>query len=276
MRPSAPVLRTCLALLGCLPAVALAQDWRWQIQADLGSTHVQSGRLQTTAGGTTGSATPEYPTFDELGLQQDTSWQLRLQRNFGQQYLAIATQQFNPSASKTLSQDLIIQGQTFPAGSDVSSHLRFDEQQLEYGYHFTANPKLTLTPLVAFDLWQFSLRMQSPSATGSMRRSYRTGTLQLGGQMDYQLDDKLAVGAKLITSLPIAEQPQITRITFFGAMRLWDAPTCKGALVVALEDESLQYNDHNRQTSANNGTNTMSNDILMRALTPSLGVRVAF
>lgn len=261
--------------LGLLTA-AHAQSLPWQIQAGIGINKVLAGRLQTTAGGTAGSATPEYPTFKQLGLESGSAYQLRIERQVGQHYVAISTQQFNPSANAQLGQDLIVQGKQFSAGSTVSSRLRFNQYRLTYGYRLALSPALTITPLAAFNLWQFSLRMHSPSITGSVDRSYQKGSVQLGSEMRYRLYSWLTLGAHIDASLPLPNQPQIINARINAALEVHHSPTSRTWLVASLQDETVQYNDHNKQAAANQGANTLSNDILSQAITPSVGVRVSF
>lgn len=155
----------CLALLlgalcvaGCSRGVgpllgrgepAYVQGLDVRLRAEVRAGPVIGGFVQTPIGGAPGTTSPKRPTFDELDV--DTVWapSTDLRFAFGRHRIHVGGTYWVLHGQDTLRDELISHGDTYPAGTLVTSDTEFLSTWLGYGYAIPLGStpgRLTLTP----------------------------------------------------------------------------------------------------------------------------------
>lgn len=166
-------------------------------QADL------TGNLQTPKGGAPGSTTHDRPTVDEIGIggmASIPSIDMRLGHEDHEFHLNVVL--VERSGSSTLSETLISQGETFPAGSTVGSGLGLDTFRFGYRPHFWGLGwrGWRITPEIGAGVAQFEYKLTSSAATGSVDREYDVGFPYIGVLIERPLTERLSLELDLAGS----------------------------------------------------------------------------
>jgi hypothetical protein len=212
------------------------------------------GYAQTPAGGQPGSSSSKRPRFSELGIHDATIGAGELSAFFGHHEIFVAPEIIRLSGSDTLRSDLITHGQTFPAGTHVSSDLTLDTYRIGYRYHFligadTPRPRLDLAPYLDLDLWNFDYHIAGGGHSTS--RGYLKPTVQLGisaewspGGGPFSLTGDFAASPPGISSIPFIAYEQL-------AARYRFTPSPRLNIVTTLGVRFEQYNYFDNQSVSN-------------------------
>jgi hypothetical protein len=164
-----------------------------------------TGRLQTPAGGGLGTISYARPRLEEIGLDglsvlPIVAAQLfflrdhEIHANFF--YLAL-------NGNAVLGPSLVSQGVFFPADSSVDSRLRLPFARIGYRAHWLPlkwGDGWSVAPEVGFGYFDFHYKLESPSATGRVDRSYGVGFPYLGLQLGGPLTERLQFEAEVLGS----------------------------------------------------------------------------
>jgi hypothetical protein len=96
-----------------------------------------SGSWQTPRGGAPGTTSPGRPRFDETGVSTSTEVGVTATVDAGRHRLEVSyARQVLGGSAHALSQDLVSQASSFPAGTGVTSDSSIDWMSAHYGYLF--------------------------------------------------------------------------------------------------------------------------------------------
>jgi hypothetical protein len=160
---------------GQVESSSFASVFKFELTASAWIASVD-GSLQTSKGGNAGTTSNERPTVEEIGLDGLNALPLVDARLvfFENHELHIGFAHIDLSGHDTLQTSLVSQGESFPAGSDVSSTLNLDLLRFDYR-PLWLQPRIgswTLVPEIGLAWNPFQYTLHSPAATGSVDRSY--------------------------------------------------------------------------------------------------------
>lgn len=210
----------CWALVGLLLITSIVdaaeeQDPKASLSGSFGvllSYGPVDGSVQTPAGGEPGSSSSGRPTLDELGIDRTTFYDVlaglrwrRLRFYFGYQAIDL-------SGQAVLSESLTSHNVTFPAGTPVSSDIRFNLLRMGAGWRFNpAGGRLELFPIGELGVLDFSYDVSGGGQTAS--RAYAKGYLGFGLAGRYRINARVSAILNVQASVPISNTPQITALT---------------------------------------------------------------
>jgi hypothetical protein len=99
------------------------------------------------------------------------------------------------SASKTLEQDVTIDGDTYPAGTEVSTDFDLSIIRLGYGYSYYLNEQVDLG--VGFGLYALPISLEFDGIANSSSSSFTAPLPTLGLSMDVALQENLFLRQRL-------------------------------------------------------------------------------
>ena len=205
-----------------------------------------AGSVQTPKGGGQGTTSPDRPRLDEIGLD-GLRWLPLVDGGltlFEDHELHVNYAALDIGGRDALKEDLLSQGQTFPAGAKVKSKLQLD--LLRFGYRAPwlslKISEWSLTPEIGLSFDPFTYKLSSSSATGPVNRSYTIAFPYLGislaGPVAGPLRTELDVsGSAGINGATFAEADLRLVYTFLQHGRLG------AALVVGLRGTWLRRSD---------------------------------
>jgi len=212
------------------------------------------GYVQIPAGGQPGTTSSKRPRFSELGIHDALIGAGEFSAFFGRSEVFVDPEIIRLSGSDTLRSDLVTHGQTFPAGTQVSSDLKFDTYRVGYRYHFliggnTPRPRLDLAPYLDLDFWNFDYHISGGGHSTS--RGFLKPTAQLGiaaewapGRGPFSIAGDFAAAPPGISSIPFIAYEQL-------AARYRFAPSEHLNIVGTLGVRFEQYNFFDNQTVSN-------------------------
>ncbi len=207
------------------------------------------GFLQTPRGGQAGTTSTNRPAFDELGFDDveifDTS--LTVQRD--QHIFSAGARLIRLDGSATLTDDLISQNVTYPAGSFVTSDVQLDWYRLGYRYEFSFDPgggnRLLLSPGAEAVMFDFDYQLDGP---GELRtdRSYAKGGVRVGGTAKWLTSGRFSLEAGGFWGIPIDGSAEIFSAELVARYRLWGADSQRGAggsVFLGVAWDEIEYED---------------------------------
>ena len=235
-----------------------AQDWLGEqetdsthgLYIDLGSTYQYSpirGYLQTPSGGEPGTTSENRPTFKELDLDTVSSVNsfLRVSKNRHNFYGRI--QLVRLSGDSVLNNELISQGVTYPAGSQVSADISLDLYRFGYQYRFffERNEKsgFEIDPTIEIAFFDFHYKLDSLSGL-STDRSYIKGACRIGAEVHWYANDRLTISAGVIGPVPLSNTPQIWTMDLTAKYQLWGKRPRGGAAIIGIGYQNIEYKDN--------------------------------
>jgi hypothetical protein len=165
---------------------------RWRFSAE--SAYLYGpvrGFVQTPSGGNPGTTSSERPRFSEIGINDANVADVSGIFGLGNHEIYAGAQFIELSGSRTLSETLVSQGVTFPAGTRVHSDVSLDWYRVGYRYRWVvdgaeAAPVLTLYPSVGAALFTFDYRLRGDGVAERVSRSYTKGLPQLGLELEWR------------------------------------------------------------------------------------------
>jgi hypothetical protein len=208
-----------------------------------------NGFVQTPSGGEPGTTSRKRPRLDEVGIDDASIADAEGRARWGPQEAYAGGQWVRLAGEDTLADDLISQGRTFPAASDVSSDVKLDWYRVGYRYRFewddrsTGRPVFTLAPGVGADLLDFGYTLDGTSGGERADRSYIKAGAQLGLEADWHITNRWSLVADTLCSVPIPNTPFIVKADLTARYRLltrrrWDVTALAG-----IGYERIEYED---------------------------------
>lgn len=208
---------TLVALLSVTPVVNAAQEQAPEVSlsASLGvllSYGPVDGSVQTPAGGEPGSSSPGRPTLDELGIDRTTFYDVLAALRWRRWRFYLGSQAIDLSGQAVLSESLTSHNVTFPAGTFMSSDIRFNLLRMGAGSKFNlVGGRLELFPIGELGVLDFSYDI---SGDGQMTsRDYAKGYLGFGLAGRYHINTRVSAILNAQASVPISNTPRITALT---------------------------------------------------------------
>jgi hypothetical protein len=162
------------------------------------------GDLESSVSGITDT---KFSISGDAGMNDGLAWKLFFDLAPGEDMLfRLSLRHLDESGSKTLGQQVVFDGVTFPIGSQVSSDLRIDWYGLEARIPARLNPQDSFQGqlLVAFTALNAEVDLSGPAGTG--RQRYALEFLDMGIDFKTLLTEGLFLGANFIASWAIADQ----------------------------------------------------------------------
>jgi hypothetical protein len=211
-----------------------------------------NGYVQTPAGGQPGTTSPRRPKLDEIGIDTVTAYDVAGNASFGPHQLYLGAQFVRLSGDATLDQPLVTQGQSFPAGTPVSSDLTLDWYRAGYRYAFAFDTdpgrpgdELLLAPSAGAALLDFHYRLHSRNPAGpTADRSYSKLAPQLGLDAEYALTPRLSLAADVLCSLPISNTPFILSTELAAKYRVVHSTHADLDALLGVAYEHISYEDN--------------------------------
>jgi hypothetical protein len=242
-------------ILGALltPSVARAQeaerDWRFSVQASYFYGNVD-GYVQTPSGGEPGTSSSKRPKLDEIGISDTSIYDVAGIAAYRNEEIYAGFQFIQMSGSTTLDQALISQGQTFPAGANVSSDVDMYWYRFGYRHRFTlgSEGEWTLWPSLGAAVWDFRYRLRGAAETAD--RSYVKVNAQLGLEGEWRPNrGRFAIDAAVLATPPISSLPEIYTEQLVAKYRVIDSDRVDLEGFGGIAFEQMYYEDN--QTLSN-------------------------
>jgi hypothetical protein len=220
------------------------------LDIDLSGTYQYSsirGYMQTPRGGEPGTTSEKRPTFKELDFDRVSSIYsfLRIGNNRNNFYGCI--QLVHLSGDAALDNELISQGVTYPAGSNVSSDIKLDLYRFGYQYRFfsknSGQPNFEIDPTIEIAFFDFHYKLDASGGL-STDRSYVKGACRIGTDVHWYANDELTLSASVIGPVPISNTPRIWTLELTARYQLWGHGHRGGAALVGLGYQHIEYEDN--------------------------------
>lgn len=176
--------RCLLPSLLCIVAATCCREaWAGAITPDDGKVRFEftaklrgglvEGQLQTPKGGAADTTSPKRPTLDELDVNTAPSYGARLGVLWRRHRLFVDFEQIHLDGTGTLSETLISQGDTYPAGTRVRSTTFVDRGTVGYRFAFTLPlceaGCLELAPGLGYSVFGFRYRIRGDNGQNAHR-----------------------------------------------------------------------------------------------------------
>jgi hypothetical protein len=203
-----------------------------------------SGYTQTPLGGAASSTSDKRPKFDELGINTMTMVNLSLLGGLNSHYVYSAAHLVDLSGESSLDEKLIFHGKEYLAGTKVKADVKLNWYDIGYQYniHFgKERVNFSVSPTVAFALWDFSTELESETEKNS--RSYIKGTPRVGLEFEWLPWKRFSVFGKAIGSLPLKNIPHIYTVGLTGKYILLSKDRLKILLFMGVEYNQIDFKD---------------------------------
>jgi hypothetical protein len=258
-----------------------AQDWfgeenpnsMQELSIDFGETFQYipiRGYLQTPHGGEPGTTSKKRPTFKELNLESADSFYSSLHIRSNRHNFYGSIQLIHLSGDSVLDNELISQGVTYPAGSNVRADIELDLYRFGYQYCLIGGnhkePSFEISPTIELAFFDFHYQLDGSGGL-STDRSYMKGAGRIGAEAYWYANDRLTVSASVIGPVPISDTPQIWTLELSAQYQLWGYGQRGGTVLVGIGYQCIEYEDDQ----------TVPNHIMVE-MSPilSAGLRIGF
>jgi hypothetical protein len=182
------------------------------------------GFVQIPRGGGAGSTSSERPKFDEIGINQAAIGAPSLTLAWNNHNIYGVARIIRLSGSDVLSETLISNGTTFPAGTHVSGNTRLDWYGLGYEYRFAYKYNnegaVSFYPAIGFALFNFDYNLNgTPRLSAS--RSFAKAAPQLGLKSEWIPAGLFSLSAEVLSSLPFSTLPLLLSVDLTMGYQLW-------------------------------------------------------
>ena len=185
------------------------------------------GFVQIPRGGGAGTTSGERPTFAEIGINHAAIGAPAVALGWNNHNIYGIARIIRLSGSDVLSETLISNGTTFPAGSHVNADVRLDWYGLGYDYRFaykynSAGSLVSFYPAVGFALLNFDYNLNgTPGLSAS--RGFAKAAPQLGLKSEWVPGGPFSLSAGILSSLPFSNLPLLLSVNFTAGYQIWAA-----------------------------------------------------
>lgn len=170
------------------------------------------GYFQTPQGGNPGSSSYRRPTLDELDIHDAVCYDILASVQWRQLYLYAGYHPMKLNGQSVLSESLVSQNVSFPAGTDVRAENDVNWLSVGGGWKFAfADRRLELIPKAEFAYLDLNYRLTGGGQSAD--REYMNGCVRLGLEGRYRFNRVISVSLDGGASLPISDWPQIAALT---------------------------------------------------------------
>jgi hypothetical protein len=202
------------------------------------------GFLQTPVGGKPGTSSFHRPTFHELNINDTAFLDAGVLFRWHQLGFLGGYQLIRFDESGTLGEGLISHGSTFPAGDSFKTRDRFDWFRAGAGWQFDLlDHRLALFPKVEMAFLDFSYKLSGQ--TSAADRAYIKGSVRLGVQATYHLNQRWSLDLDGAAAIPISNTPQVADVLSTLHFELFRAPhVFKPNIFLGAGWERIDYEDN--------------------------------
>jgi len=209
-----------------------------------------TGFLQIPRGGAVGSTSNERPKFDEIGINQAPIGAPSLTLGWNAHNIYGLARIISLSGSDTLSQTLISNGTTFPAGTHVNADVRLDWYGLGYKYRFaykynSDGALVSFYPSVGFALLNFDYNLNgTPGLSAS--RGFTKAAPQLGLKSEWVPGGPFSLSAGVLSSLPFSTLPLLLSVDFTARYQIWGRHDHGGMAYLGIGYDRIDEEDNQK------------------------------
>ena len=208
-----------------------------------------SGFVQIPRGGGVGTTSNERPKFDELGINQAAIGVPSLTLGWNNHNLYGGASIIRLSGSNTLSNTLISNGTTFPAGTSVSSDVQLDWYRFGYEYRLTDKysqaSTLSFYPAIGAALFNFDYNLKGISSL-SAARSFAKAAPQLGLTSEWNPEGRFSLSGEVFSSLAFSTLPLLLSVDLTGGYQLWGSADHGGIAYLGIGYDLLDEEDNQK------------------------------
>jgi hypothetical protein len=208
------------------------------------------GYVQVPAGGERGTTSKHRPTFGELGIDRVSAFDFTVKRHWDRNVVFVGGQFDQLTGKAVLDSDLISHGDTFAAGTAISSRVVADWAHLGYGRQFDLNRtgQWTLTPSAAAAIMVFDYELRGGSQ--SVSRSYVKPTFQVGADLEWNPNNgPFALSLSLDLTPPLPDLAWIDEESIKASYRLLRRGNTDLRASLGVVFQQIRFED--RQTVSN-------------------------
>jgi hypothetical protein len=170
------------------------------------------GFFQTPQGGNPGSSSHRRPTLDELDIHDAAFYDVLASVQWQHLSLYASYHRIGLEGQAVLSQSLVSQNVSFPAGTDVRFEDDLNWLCVGGGWKFVfADRRLELIPKAEFALLDFNYKLSGGGQSAD--RAYMKGCFRLGVESRYRFNRVISLSLEAGAAVPISNWPQIAALT---------------------------------------------------------------
>jgi hypothetical protein len=208
-----------------------------------------SGFVQVPRGGGAGTTSNERPKFDELGINQAAIGVPSLTLGWNNHNLYGGASIIRLSGSNTLSNTLISNGTTFPAGTSVSSDVQLDWYRFGYEYRLTYKysqaSTLSFYPAIGAALFNFDYNLKGISSLPAAR-SFAKAAPQLGLTSEWNPAGRFSLSGEVFSSLAFSTLPLLLSVDLTGGYQLWGSADHGGIAYLGIGYDLIDEEDNQK------------------------------
>ena len=208
-----------------------------------------SGFVQIPRGGGAGTTSNERPKFDELGINQAAIGAPSLTLGWNNHNLYGGASIIRLSGSNTLSNTLISNGTTFPAGTSVNADIQLDWYRFGYEYRFTYKysqaSALSFYPAIGVALLNFDYKLNGVAGL-SAARSFEKAAPQLGLRTEWNPEGRFSLSGGVFSSLAFSTLPLLLSVDLTGGYQLWGTPDHGGIAYLGIGYDLIDEEDNQK------------------------------
>lgn len=151
------------------------------------------GFVQIPKGGKNGTTSIERPEFKELGIDDISFPDLKLEANWNNLKLYTELKYKVFDGNSILTKDLISHNKFIPAGSKIDTEHKYIKYNIGVGYNLSKIDRLKFIPIVEFSINDFKYQYSAIDPDNnkiSSKRSFGWGQLNIGMDLSYQITEK--------------------------------------------------------------------------------------
>jgi len=208
------------------------------------------GFVQIPRGGGAGTTSSERPTFSEIGINRAAIGAPSVALGWNNHNIYGVARIIRLSGSDVLSETLISNGTTFPAGTHVSANVRLDwyglgyEYRLAYKYN-SEGALVSFYPAVGFALLNFDYNLNgTPGLSAS--RGFAKAAPQLGLKSEWIPGGPFSLSAGVLSSLPFSTLPLLLSVNLTAGYQLWGRHDYGGIAYLGIGYDRINEEDNQK------------------------------
>ena len=229
-----------------MPGVRLCAQDEYHLDFGVAFLHgAVHGRVQTPLGRDPATTSRHRPSLEELGIEDTGSGDFWANVSRGPHGLYLGGRLLHLAGDSTLDTTLVSQGITFPAGSPVDAHAKFDWYRLGYRHLFSydwAGRTIEFYPAVGMAILDYRYTLSSPGIRG-VDRGYTKPGGQAGLGVIYPFSENFTLTVQVLAPAPIPDWPQITSAQAVVRYRFLDRNDISICGLFGIDYDWISYND---------------------------------
>jgi len=208
-----------------------------------------SGHLQTPSGGRPGTTSSNRPSFGEIGINTASIYDAEVLPSFRDHGMYFGGQWIRLSGERDLEERLISQGETFAAGSRVTSDVKLDWYRVGYRYRIQRGdeagaelPNTEIYSRLGAAILDFHYRLDGAGSTRA-DRSYVKVAPQMGVEMEWHATTKFSIAGEITSTLPFSSIPWIVTTQLEAKYQFFEKNGVRLSGFVGAGYEKINFHD---------------------------------